>query len=175
MTPAALQPTRIQPALRTVAVTGAAAAMLWAASGCAVARPDARATDARIVETSGAAARVDIALELKNTGDDEVELVEYDYVVTLGDGSSYGGKWAALRALPPGRTVEATIPAVLPAASVGAGQVPWSVSGTLRYRDPQSIARIFYEAGILKTEISFSGTGSALKPIAPAPAAATGQ
>jgi hypothetical protein len=158
-----------------MATTGAAASVLWTAGGCSVVRPDARATDARIVETGGGATQVDIALELKNTGDDEVELVEYDYVVTLGDGSSYGGKWAALRALPPGRTVEATIPAVLPAASVGIGQVPWSVSGTLRYRDPQSIARIFYEAGILKTEVSFSGSGPSLKPIAAAPAAATGQ
>jgi hypothetical protein len=35
----------------------------------------------------------------------------------------------------------------------------WSVRGTASYRDPQSFARILYEAGILRTEASFSGDG----------------
>ena len=141
-------------------------------------RPEARAVDARIVESGGDATKVEIALELRNPGKDEVELVEYDYVVTLPDGAAYGGKWAALRALPPGRTVEATIPAVLPRQSVanaGSGESAWRVSGTLRYRDPQSFARILYEAGILRTEVSFSGSGRAIRAAEAAPAAATGQ
>lgn len=168
------------------ATAGALAVLVGAAGGCSVVRPEARAIDARIVESSGLAAnditkgvtKLEIALELRNPGKDEVELVEYDYVVTLPDGAAYGGKWAALRALPPGRTVEATIPAILPTASVGAArssEAAWRVSGTLRYRDPQSFARILYEAGILKTEISFSGSGSMIRPGVAAPAAATGQ
>lgn len=125
-----------------------------------------------MVESVGGVTKVDIALELRNTGDDEVDLLEYDYVVTLADGSAYGGKWAALRALPPGQTVEATIPAVLPSASVGGA---WRVNGTLRYRDPQSIARILYESGLLRTEVGFSGAGSSILPALQAPAAVTGQ
>lgn len=159
--------------VRTAAGAGFGVAMLAAAAGCSVTRPDARAVDARTVESSGGVTKLDIALELKNTGADEVELVEYDYVVTLADGASYGGKWAALRALPPGRVVEATIPAILPSASVGSGEVSWRVSGTLRYRDPQSIARILYEAGIIKTEVSFSGAGTAVRPLPSTAPAAT--
>ncbi len=146
-----------------------------AGAGCSVMRPEVRATEARVVESIGGATKVDIALELRNTGEDEVDLVEYDYLVTLADGSAYGGKWAALRALPPGQTVEATIPAVLPTASVGSGGVAWRVSGTLRYQDPQSFARILYESGLLRTEVGFSGAGGALRPAAQAPSAASGQ
>lgn len=101
---------------------------------------------------------MDITLDLTNSGTNEVELVAYDYIITLEDGSSYDGRWAALRALPPGQTVEARIPAVLPLASVQEG-VRWRVRGSASYRDPQSIARILYEAGILKTQSEFSGEG----------------
>lgn len=149
--------------------------MVWSAAGCSISRPEARAVDARIGEAGAGTTRVDIDMELRNSGDDEVELIEYEYVVSVGDGASYGGKWAALRALPPGQVVRATIPAVLPTASIGGGQVPWRVSGTLRYRDPQSIARILYESGILKTEVGFSGAGQSLRLSPAPPAAATGQ
>ena len=168
--------TRIGAATRLGATFAALVALVGAAGGCSVTRPEARAVDARIVESSGSATKIEVALELLNTGKDEVELVEYDYVVTLPDGAAYGGKWAALRALPPGRTVAAAVPAVLPTASLAAaGTTPWRVSGTIRYRDPQSIARILYEAGILKTETSFSGSGDGIRAGLAAPAAAAGQ
>lgn len=130
--------------------------------GCSIDRPNVRASEARIVASSGAATELEVAIELKNSGTDEIELVEYDYVLTLADGASYGGRWAALRALPPQQTVVATLPAVVPTASVRGGSAAWTLSGTLRYRDPQSIARILYEAGLLKTQVSFSGSGSAI-------------
>jgi hypothetical protein len=139
----------------------AVAASCAALSGCAINRPAARATAASVVESKGDVARLSIELELTNTGSDEVELVEYDYTVTLADGARYGGKWAALRALPPGEPVRATIPAVVPASSAQVSGA-WSVSGSLRYRDPRSVVRILYEAGILKPEVSFSGSGATL-------------
>jgi len=36
----------------------------------------------------------------------------------------------------------------------------WSVIGTGKYRDPNSVFRILYEAGILKNEYSFSTNGT---------------
>ncbi|MCE2884417.1 MAG: hypothetical protein LW806_05890 [Planctomycetaceae bacterium] len=128
-------------------------------SGCSVAQPEARARALEVGRISGDLAEVDIVVELRNPGRDEIELVQYDYTLSAGDGARYGGRWAALRALPPGQTVEARIPAVLPASSVEGGRT-WSASGTLRYRDPNSIVRILYEAGILKTEVGFGGSGS---------------
>lgn len=108
-------------------------------------------------------AEVDVVLELTNPGTTEVELVHYDYLITLEDGSSYDGRWAALRALPPGQTIRATVPAVVPAASAHAG-ARWRVEGRMSYRDPQSFARILYEAGILKTEAAFAGEGALAAP-----------
>ncbi len=128
------------------------------AGGCTVVRPNARASAAHLGMQSGGAAEVDITLELSNTGSTEIELVTYDYLITLEDGSSYDGRWAALRALPPGQTIVASVPAIVPASSARVG-ARWTVSGTASYRDPQSFARILYEAGLLKTQASFGGTG----------------
>lgn len=138
------------------------AALAVALAGCSVARPTARAAEARLGRggAAGAAtASIDIGLELTNTSGNEIELVSYDYLIRLEDGSSYDGRWAALRALPPGQTVKATVPAIVPAASAREG-ARWTVMGTMTYRDPQSFARILYEAGILKTESMFEGAGT---------------
>lgn len=136
-------------------------------AGCSFTRPEARATGARLVESGGGTSRLEIELELVNPGKDEVELLEYDYTFALSDGARYGGKWAALRALPPGTPVRATIPAIVPTASATAAG-SWSVSGSMRYRDPQSVARILYEAGIIRPEVSFAGSGGALAAAEPA-------
>ena len=130
-----------------------------ALAACSVARPQVVAREARVAETGTATTRLDIVLDLTNAGETDVELVTYDYLLTLSDGSSYGGRWAALRALPPRQTVRAVIPAILPSASAREG-VRWSLGGHVSYRDPQSIARILYEAGILRTEVGFSGAGA---------------
>jgi hypothetical protein len=133
--------------------------LAWPLMGCHVVRPEGRATELRVGRSNGDLTEVAVVLELRNPGRDEIDLVEYDYTVSLADGSRYGGRWAALRALPPGQTVEATLPAVLPTASLGEGMA-WSASGTGRYRDPNSVLRILYEAGILKNEYSFSTNGT---------------
>jgi hypothetical protein len=138
------------------------------AVGCSIVRPEARATDVRVVNSANGATQLAITVALTNPGKDEVELVEYDYALTLPDGSGYGGKWAALRALPPGATVNAEIPAVVPTASVASGVSAWRVSGSIEFRDPKSFARILYEAGLLRTSASFSGEGDALRPAAAA-------
>jgi hypothetical protein len=130
-----------------------------ALAGCHVVRPEGRATQMRLGETKGDLTEVAVVRELRNPGRDEIDLVEYDYTISLADGSRYGGRWAALRALPPGQTVEATLPAVLPTASLAEGMA-WSASGTGKYRDPDSVFRILYEAGILKNEYSFSTNGT---------------
>jgi hypothetical protein len=144
------------------------------AGGCSVPRPRIEATAARLAETGSSTARLDIVLDLTNTGGTDVELVNYDYTISLADGSSYGGRWAALRALPPNETVQAVIPAVVPAASARDG-VRWSLRGQASYRDPQSIARILYEAGILRTETDMAGSGTlAAQPAAAAPPAPAG-
>lgn len=142
-----------------LAARTATCVLLASAAGCSVARPTARATDARVGATSGATtASIDITLELANSSGNEVELVSYDYLIRLADGSSYDGRWAALRALPPGQTVTVTVPAIVPIASASPG-ARWTVTGTMSYRDPQNFARILYEAGILKTESVFEGEG----------------
>jgi hypothetical protein len=149
--------------LRAAALPVAMATLF--AAGCGVVRPTVSASEMRLGETTADATKVGLVLELVNPGRDEVELVRYDYSVILDDGARYDGVWSAQRALPPGRPVEAVIPAVLPSVSVAraAGDADargWRVEGTLRYRDPQSFARILYEAGILRTEVGFAGAGA---------------
>jgi hypothetical protein len=102
--------------LRAAALPVATATLF--AAGCGVVRPTVSASEMRLGETTADATKVGIVLELVNPGRDEVELVRYDYSVILDDGARYDGVWSAQRALPPGRPVEAVIPAVLPSASV---------------------------------------------------------
>ena len=137
----------------------AALVVLATLAGCSFVRPTAKAVGVRVVEMGPSTARLAIEVELRNESSNEVELVSYDYLVRLEDGASYDGRWAALRALPPGQSVTASVPAIVPVQSARAG-ARWSVTGTLAYRDPQSLARILYEAGILKTESMFEGQGS---------------
>jgi hypothetical protein len=137
-----------------------AAGMSWCVlGGCSVSRPAAKPIEANIGSAGTVTAAIDITIELTNTSQNEVDLVSYDYLIRLEDGASYDGRWAALRALPPGQTVRATVPAVVPVASARAG-ARWTVVGTLAYRDPQSFARILYEAGLLRTESAFEGAGT---------------
>ncbi len=132
---------------------------------CSLARPEARAINVQLTRTDGALAEVAVVMELRNTGKDEIELVEFDYVLTLGDGARYGGRWAALRALPPNHTVTATVPAVVPLSSLRNGASGWTVTGSLGYRDPSSFARILYEAGILHYEVPISSAGTTILPL----------
>ncbi len=141
-------------------------ALLCALTGCSLARPVARATSVQLVRTDGALAEVDVSVELTNTGGDEIDLVEFDYVLTLSDGARYASRWAALRALPPHQTVTAIIPAVVPLSSLRSGASGWTVTGTLGYRDPSSFARILYEAGILHYEVPISNSGAKILPLA---------
>lgn len=129
--------------------------------GCSVARPSVGVAGIAEADRQGDVARVQLQLELANDGSDEVQLLEYEYVVALSDGSRYSGRWAALRALPPTRRITAEVPAILPTSAVDAG-ASWSVRGVMRYRDPQSIARILYESGLLKTEVEFAAEGPAI-------------
>jgi hypothetical protein len=39
----------------------------------------------------------------------------------------------------------------------------WRVTGKVEFRDPQSFARILYEAGILHTRSEFSGDGDVIR------------
>ena len=152
-------PPMLRGTLRHSFVAAMLATSAIALAGCSVTRPSVRATAANIAKRGATTSQVDVTLALENKGSTEVELVVYDYVIRLADGSSYGGRWAALRALPPGQTVEARIPAVLPVGSAveGAG---WEFTGTVSYRDPQSFGRILYEAGLLKTEAQIEGAGT---------------
>lgn len=138
--------------------------------GCAVARPSVEVQGLRSDGEANGVHRLQIDLNLQNSGDDEVQLVEYDYVLSLEDGAKYAGRWAALRALPPDQQITASVPAVIPSASVGGSGFRWSLQGVMRYRDPKSVARILYEAGLLKTEVEFSAEGTGLLPPPPATA-----
>jgi len=162
--------TERRPASRGIVLVGLASASIFASAGCTVVRPVVEPSELRVMEQTDETTRVGVVVDLLNTGRNEVELVRYEYTVVLEDGARYDGVWSAQRALPPGRTVTAVIPAVLPTESVGRGAAAigrgWRLEGKLRYRDPQAIARILYEAGILRTEVGFSGSGTIASPIA---------
>jgi len=128
------------------------------ATGCSLGRPTVVPAGFRVKAVGTDAAEVALDLDLVNAGANEIELLQYDYTLRLDDGSSYSGRWAALLALPPETTTRASIPAIVPPSALQQGR-EWTLDGTLRYRDPQSVGRILYEIGIVRPQIGFQATG----------------
>ncbi|MFZ9881414.1 MAG: hypothetical protein ACO3QC_08440 [Phycisphaerales bacterium] len=144
--------------LATVASLAFLGTVLMLSSGCSLGRPSVAPKGFRVTSVGNDAAEVALDLDLVNSGQNEIELLHYDYTLRLDDGSSYTGRWAALLALPPETTTRATIPAIVPPTALRQGR-EWSLEGTLRYRDPQSVGRILYEFGIVRPQVGFQAEG----------------
>jgi hypothetical protein len=130
-------------------------------AGCSMVQPAVRPTAVRVADAGGDATRLAVLLEVANPGSTEIELVEYDYRLELADGASYAGRWAALRALPADGSIEAVIPAVVPAASARGG---WRLTGTLSYRDTAALSRLLLDLGLIENRTSFSASGAQVEP-----------
>ena len=88
-----------------------------------------------------------------------MRLLQWEYTYTQGS-ATYHATWDALATLPPdnARAIH-RIPCVIPASAFDATK-PWSLSGTLTYRSPSHVAEIFYDLGIARPSVDFSGNGT---------------
>ena len=116
--------------------------------------------------------KLGVDIQLQNPTDEPIQLEVYDYTVRVnaeGERSQWSGTWSALRTLPPGKTVDMSIPAVVPYNfSEAPEKAEWRVSGSISYKAPGRLAQILFDTGFRRPEHQFNGRGVSITPPNPA-------
>ena len=138
-------------------------AILVLLAGCkGVKNPQITMTGATLGETTDQAATVRIALRLHNPNNEPLELLEFDYRVSVDGKAAYSGTRSAQMTLARMSTRDIEIPAVVNVSESG-GQLPADanvqVNGSLRYIAPGAIAQTLFDTGVRRPRVSFSGKG----------------
>lgn len=156
-------------ALRLAAAVGPAAGLglVCGLGGCA-ANPEVRAVSARQGGTTTEGSTVKVLLELTNPNDAPVELTHWEYSLVVEDRTAYSGEWVASLTLPPKSTMQAELPAFLPASFGDASAARWRIGGSLGYRATGKLDKLLYQLGVNRLSAGF---GTAAEGIAKAPAA----
>lgn len=128
--------------------------------GC-VPSPEIRVQRVDLVEVGEDASELAIHLELHNKADVPVKLEIWDYSLSAA-ATRYAGRWSAGITIPPGETMNAVIPAVLPNAASPGPTTAWSASGSVTYLAPSRLAEALFELGLNRPSQSFSGRGDGI-------------
>ncbi len=141
-------------------------------SACAAPRIDVQSVEVR--DSSAAATKYEVVLELTNSADGPMRLLQWNYTFT-GGGETYTGVWESLSTLPPGSTTRHVIPVVLLASGADAASGPWTISGSVYFRSPTRLAEILYDIGLYRSRTGFQGQSGAspATETQPSPPAAT--
>lgn len=144
------------PRLRHGLAAAALSAIGGGLGGCTA--PKITLGEARVASQDSEFVRVGIDVALANAATEPIPLLEWDYRVSTG-AASYRGTWSALQSVPAGESVVVSIPAVLPATAVVPGE-SLRVEGSVSYRAPNRVFRLFEEFGFHRPTESFSGTAA---------------
>ena len=149
--------------MRGFAVITMIAGLLAAAPACTalrapemptpIATPTALVQSVRLVEAGPDANRYMLTVLLSNPNDFALPLLDADYRVQVGS-SQYRGDTAPNRTLPASGEILVELPAVLTTA-----EGDYQVGGSLEMDPPQQLKQVFYEFGLPRPRVSFSGRG----------------
>jgi hypothetical protein len=126
--------------------------------------PTIEVGEARLIDNGGEAARCEIDLALSNPGDEPLELLTFEYVVTINGESAYHGRRSAEATLSGEGVRVITLPAVVERSLLARGEggrTQWAISGSLLYVTPGRIAELLLDSGVRKPTVGFSGRGAA--------------
>lgn len=123
---------------------------------------------ARQSGTTTEGSTVKVLLELTNPNDAPVELTHWDYSLVVEDRTAYSGEWVASLTLPPKATMQAELPAFLPASFGDASSVRWRIGGSLGYRATGKLDKLLYQLGVNRLSAGFgsAATGISGEPVA---------
>ncbi|HWB19912.1 MAG TPA: LEA type 2 family protein [Phycisphaerales bacterium] len=139
--------------------------------GCSIGGPAITVDDARIAQQTDDAVQFQIHLKAQNKTETPMRLLEYTYSVSVDGQQVYEGRRAAIATLAANSTTQLMLPAVAPrsamknlsAVSLANGR--YSVSGTLTFVEPGTVAKVLYDARILRPVQGFDGSGEILASI----------
>lgn len=156
-------------------VRGLALAAAAIAGGCGVLSRSPR-IDVEYLSLSSVGEQgmeADLVVRISGGGPQATILTDFEYSVFIDGRRAYRGRWAALAAAPPEESILRSLPVVIPepmlpdAATAGDPlDLPWSVSGTVGWEDPDRLARILLDLGFATPRANFSGRGGTIEPIA---------
>jgi hypothetical protein len=146
-------------------------------AGCMGYRPPSIAVgEAVLVEETAEALRLDVALDLANPNEEPLELLQFEYVFSIGGSSVFRAKQSAEATLSASGSKRLLLPAVVPLdrapwpAGARPAEADWSIRGSLLYVTPGALAEALLDTGVRKPRARFGGTGRVpLAGAAPAP------
>ena len=144
--------------------------------GCGLDRPRAEVRGVSATDRSQEGLRLEIVVDLENTGDEILPLVASQYTVTIDQVGSYESSDRLIRTLPaaneletgrgdatatprqPGRQV-IQLPVALPWDGRDVAGLTYRVEGTVSYRPPGEIRALLSEAKLPLPLVYFNGSG----------------
>jgi len=135
-------------------------------TGCSMYRPPSIAVgEATLVDETDEALRMDIALDLANPNNEPLELIRFEYSVSIDGVPVYRAKRAAEATLSASGGKRLTLPAVVRFDRVPWGEstrpeeVGWSIRGSLLYITPGALAEALLDTGVRKPRTRLAGAG----------------
>jgi hypothetical protein len=104
---------------------------------------------------------------LENPNEAPVELTVWNYSLAVNDRTAYSGEWVASLTLPPRTTLEAELPALVPAAFGDVASARWRLGGSLDYRATGKLDRLLYQLGVNRLTTGFGDSGEGIAPRQP--------
>lgn len=164
-------------------VRGPALAVAVVLGGCGVfsQAPRIEVESLSLVRSGESRSEADLVVRISGGGPQATILTDFRYSVFISGRRAYTGRWAALAAAPPEESIRRSLPVVIPGSMLetaagdgGAIEVPWSVSGSVGWEDPDRFARILLDLGFATPRAELSGRGGTITaPAAPGSSSAS--
>ena len=134
----------------------------FASAGCSGHRaPGVNFVDARAVERSDEATRVEFTLELTNANDEPVPLDRFEYRLDVDGATVFESQRSAEATLRRLGAQTMALPAIVPHEAIGgtpSGPRQVTVAGKLSYIAPGELAEALFDTGVRVPSVSFSHT-----------------
>jgi hypothetical protein len=135
-------------------------------TGCFGYRPPSIAVGEMVfVEETPEALRLDIALDLANPNDEPLELLEFEYALSIDGTRLFRARRSAEATLSASGRKRLMLPAVVRLdrapwpEGVRPAEAAWSIRGSVLYVTPGALAEALLDTGVRKPRASFGGSG----------------
>ncbi|MCH2147215.1 MAG: hypothetical protein MK073_05305 [Phycisphaerales bacterium] len=122
--------------------------------GCSTRAPIATYQHAVSTEIDSDAASFEAVFNVSNTNNEPIELLLYEYSVSVDGSHVFTGLHEAKLTVPRWSVIESSIPIVVPASALEHSTGGWQLQGTLSYIESDAFADTLRKAGFSKPSTS---------------------
>ena len=128
--------------------------------GCGVRPPLTQFIGSTTMQSTAEAIAMSVEFEISNTNDIPLQLMMYDYTVTVNGKIVHKGKNSAQQTVPRWSITRSFIPVVIRKDEVAAPEtVSWQLPGSLGYVPPSAFAETLLSSGIWETAVRIKAHG----------------